>query len=321
MNKEKKYAGVDISKDYLDIAIVGSPDKWRFGNNQTGIKKAIKEFRKKSPVMVVFESTGGLEIDLWLALNEAGIDAAPINPRQIRNFAQALNQQAKTDAIDAQVIAQFGQAIKPKPQVVPDTQELKELVARRNQIVEMISAENCRIKAARQNAIKTDIRANIDWLEKRRDEISKEILQAIENDPELKEKAKLLQSTPGVGPITTSTLLTELPELGKLNRREVAALVGVAPFNHESGRWKGKSIIWGGRGSIRRVLYMAAVAATTCNPVIRVFYQRLIKAGKPTKVALTACMRKLLIILNSMVKHQTYWQHFTPLVETNGHWV
>jgi transposase len=317
MNKEKNYVGVDISKDYLDIAVAGYIDKWRFGNNQTGIKKAIKEFKKKSPVMVVFESTGGLEIDLWLALNEAGIDAAPVNPRQIRSFAQALNKQAKTDTIDAQVIAQFGQATKPKTQIVPDTQGLKELVARRNQIVEMTSVENCRLKAARQNAIKQDIRTNIAWLEKRRDDITKEILQAIEDDPELKDKAKLLQSTPGVGPITTSTLLTELPELGALNRREVAALVGVAPFNHESGRWKGKSFIWGGRGSIRRVLYMAAVSATTSNPVIREFYQRLIKAGKAAKVALVACMRKLLIILNSMVRNRTHWQCFTTLSEAN----
>jgi transposase len=267
--------------------------------------------------MVVFESTGGLEIDLWLALNQAQIDAASINPRQVRNFAQALGVLAKTDKIDAQIIAQFGQATKPKPQVVPDTQQLKEMVARRNQLVEMISAETCRLKAARQNAIKKDIQTTISWLEKRRDEMNKEIIQAIEDDPELRDKAKLLQSTPGVGGITTAALLTELPELGNLNRHQVAALAGVAPFNKDSGRKRGKRSVWGGRASIRRVLYMATLVATSCNPVIRDFYRRLLKTGKPTKVALTACMRKLLIILNSMIKHKTLWQQSTPLVIAN----
>jgi transposase len=318
-NKEQKYAGVDISKDFLDIAIVDSDEKWRFNNNQTGIKKAIKLFKKWSPLMVSFESTGGMEIDLWLALNKAKIDAAPINPRQIRNFAQALGKLAKTDNIDAQVIAQFGQATKPKPQVVPDTQQLKEMVVRRNQLVEMISAETCRLKTARQNAIKKDIQTTINWLEKRRDDMNQEILQAIEDDPELRDKAKLLQSTPGVGEITTAALLTELPELGNLNRHQIAALAGLAPFNRDSGRLRGKRTVWGGRASIRRVLYMATLVATGCNPVIRNFYRRLLDAGKPTKVALTACMRKLLIILNSMIKNHTLWQYSTPLVIANCH--
>jgi transposase len=317
MNKEQKYAGVDISKDFLDVAVVDSDEKWRLANNKTGINKAIKVFKKRSPIMVVFESTGGLEIDLWLALNQAQIDAASINPRQVRNFAQALGVLAKTDKIDAQIIAQFGQATKPKPQVVPATQQLKEMVARRNQLVEMISAETCRLKAARQNKIKQDIQTTISWLEKRRDEMNKEIIQAIEDDPELRDKAKLLQSTPGVGGITTAALLTELPELGNLNRHQVAALAGVAPFNKDSGRKSGKRSVWGGRASIRRVLYMATLVATSCNPVIRDFYRRLLKTGKPTKVALTACMRKLLIILNSMIKHKTLWQQSIPLVIAN----
>jgi transposase len=319
MNKEQIYVGVDISKDYLDVAIVDSGEKWRFDNSQTGIKKAIKVLKKISPVMVVFESTGGLEIALWLALNQAKINAASINPRQIRNFAQAMGKLAKTDTIDAQILAQYGQAMKPKPQLVPATQQLKELMARRRQIVEMISAETCRLKAARQLSIKQDIQAHIDWLQKRLDDTNKELLQAIDSDPGMKEKAKLLRSTPGVGPVMTVALLSQLPELGELNRHEIAALAGVAPLNRDSGRMRGKRTIWGGRASIRSVLYMVALAASRHNPVISVFYQRLITAGKAKKVALIACMRKLLIILNSMIKHKTLWLHSTPLVVDTYH--
>jgi len=314
MNKEQTYAGVDISKDYLDVTFVDSDKKWRFNNNQPGIKKAIEVFKEMAPVMVVFEATGGLELSLWLALTQAGINAAPINPRQIRNFAQAKGKLAKTDNIDAQIIAQYGQAMKPNAQLVPDTQELKELMARRSQIVEMISAEKSRLKAARQTRIKQDIQTHIDWLEKRLCDTDKELKQAINNDPVLREKAMLLQSTPGVGPTMTAALLTQLPELGTLNRHQVAALAGVAPLNRDSGRMRGKRAVWGGRASIRGVLYMSTLVATRYNPVISIFYQRLCAEGKAKKVALTACMRKLLIILNSMIKHKTLWQHSTPLL-------
>jgi transposase len=283
MNKEQTYAGVDISKGYLDVTIVDADRKWRFANNQ------------------------------------AGIDAAPINPRQVRKFAQAKGKLAKTDNIDAQIIAQYGQAMKPSPQLVPDTQELKELMARRSQIVEMISAEKSRLKAARQRRIKQDIQTHIDWLEKRLHDTDKELMQAIDDNPVLQEKAELLQSTPGVGPTMTAALLTQLPELGTLNRHEVAALAGVAPLNRDSGRMRGKRTVWGGRASIRGVLYMSTLDATRYNPVIRVFYQRLCSEGKPKKLALTACMRKLLIILNSMIKHKTLWQHSTPLLVVPCH--
>lgn len=319
MNKEQIYAGVDISKDFLDVAIVDSDEKWRFANNQSGIMKAIKVFKGMTQVMAVFESTGGLELSLWLALTQAGINAASINPRQIRNFAQAKGKLAKTDNIDAQIIAQYGQAMKPKPQFVPDTQELKELMARRTQIVEMISAEKSRLKAARQRRIKQDIQTHIDWLEKRLHDTDKELMQAINDNPVLREKAELLQSTPGVGPTMTAALLSQLPELGTLNRHQVAALVGVAPLNRDSGRMRGKRAVWGGRASIRGVLYMSALVATRYNPVISVFYQRLCGEGKAKKVALIACMRKLLIILNSMLKHKTIWQHSAPLIVDTCH--
>ena len=317
MDKEQTYAGVDISKDYLDVTIVDSDKMWRFTNNQVGIKKVIKVFQEMASIMVVFESTGGLEISLWLALNEAGINAAPINPRQIRHFAQAKGKLAKTDNIDAQIIAQYGQAMKPNPQLVPDTQELKELMARRSQIVEMIASEKSRLKAARQKLIKQDIQDHIDWLQKRIHETDKELIRAIDDNPVLQEKAKLLRSTPGVGPTTTAALLIQLPELGTLNRHEVAALAGVAPLNRDSGRMRGKRAVWGGRASVRGILYMSALVATRYNPVISAFYQRLCAEGKAKKVAIIACMRKLLIILNSMIKHKTLWQHSTSLVIAN----
>jgi transposase len=317
MDKEQTYAGVDISKDYLDVTIVDSDKMWRFTNNQVGIKKVIKVFQEMASIMVVFESTGGLEISLWLALNQAGINAAPINPRQIRHFAQAKGKLAKTDNIDAQIIAQYGQAMKPNPQLVPDTQELKELMARRSQIVEMIASEKSRLKAARQKLIKQDIQDHIDWLQKRIHETDKELIRAIDDNPVLQEKAKLLRSTPGVGPTTTAALLIQLPELGTLNRHEVAALAGVAPLNRDSGRMRGKRTVWGGRASVRGILYMSALVATRYNPVISAFYRRLCAEGKAKKVAITACMRKLLIILNSMIKHKTLWQHSTSSVMAN----
>jgi transposase len=298
------------------VTIVDSNKILRFTNNQVGIKKVIKVFQEMASIMVVFESTGGLEISLWLALNQAGINAAPINPRQIRNFAQAKGKLAKTDNIDAQIIAQYGQAMKPNPQLVPDTQELKEWMARRSQIAEIIAAEKSRLKAARQKLIKQDIQDHIDWLQKRIHETDKELVQAIDDNPVLQEKAKLLRSTPGVGPTTTAALLIQLSELGTLNRHEVAALAGVAPLNRDSGRMRGKRTVWGGRASVRGILYMSALVATRYNPAISVFYQRLCAEGKAKKVAIIACMRKLLIILNSMIKHKTLW-HSTSSVMAN----
>ena len=309
MNKEQKYVGVDISKNSLDIAVFGSNQRWRFHNSPVGIERTIGALEAMKPVFVVFEATGGMEIPFWAALSKAGIDAAPINPRQIRDFARAKGILTKTDAIDAQVIAHYARAMQPRPQPFPDTQDLKEVMARRSQLVEMISGEKNRLKAARRENIKEDIKAHIEWLETRLDNVDKELRKAIEASPVWREKDRLLRSTPGVGPILSATLLTQLPELGTLNRHQVAALAGVAPLNHDSGMMRGKRTIWGGRGRLRSALYMAALVATRCNTVIRVFYKRLCSQGKPKKLALTACMRKLLAILNSMVKHRTAWTH------------
>lgn len=309
MSKEQTYVGVDVAKDNLDFAVSGDTKRWRFGNSPAGIKQAIAELRVVKPVLVVFEATGGLEVPLWAALSEAGLDAAPMNPRQIRDFARAKGRLAKTDAIDAQVIAQYGQAMQPKPQAFPDTHDLKEVMARRSQLVEMISAEKTRLKAVRQESIKQDIKAHIEWLETRLSDVEKGLRKAIKASPVWREKDELLQSTPGVGPTLSATLLTQLPELGTLNRHQVAALSGVAPLNRDSGLMRGKRTVWGGRPRVRRALYMAALVGTRYNSVIRAFYQRLCSEGKAKKVALVACMRKLLTILNSMVKRHTPWLH------------
>jgi transposase len=307
MNKEQIYVGADISKDSLDIAVFDSNQKWRFDNNSPGIRQAVKKFKSLETILVVFESTGGLELSFWQALTEAGINAAPVNPRQIRDFAKAKGRLAKTDTIDAQTIAHYGQAMQPRTQRFPDTQDLKELMSRRMQIVQMITAEKNRLKSARKTDVKQDIKIHIEWLESRLDNVDKELRKTINEDPALQAKDKLLQSTPGVGPTLSATLLTQLPELGMLNRRQVAALVGVAPLNRDSGLMKGKRAVWGGRGRVRNALYMATLVATRYNPVIGPFYQRLCAEGKVKKLALIACMRKLLIILNSMLKYHSPW--------------
>lgn len=307
MNKEQNYIGVDISKDNLDIAVYGSKNRWRFTNNMPGIKQAIDLFKNMLPVLVIFEATGGLELSFWAALTEADIDAVLVNPRQIRDFAKAGGKLAKTDTLDAEIIAHYGQAMQPKPQPFPDTQDLKELVARRNQIVEMISAEKNRFKAARSADIKQDITVNIEWLESRLKNLDQDLKKSIKENPVLQEKDQLLRSTPGVGHALSATLLACLPELGKLNRHQVAALVGVAPLNRDSGLMKGKRAVWGGRGRVRKALYMATLVATRYNLVISSFYHRLCDGIKVKKLALIACMRKLLTILNSMLKTHSYW--------------
>ncbi|HAS28476.1 MAG TPA: IS110 family transposase [Dehalococcoidia bacterium] len=245
---------------------------------------------------------------LYIALNEAKLPAAPVNPRQVRDFAKATGKLAKTDILDARVIAHFAAALHPQPRSIPESREIKEIVARRNQLVQMIVAEKNRLHSARKN-IKARIQVHIQWLEEELDNTNKELEQCINDNPEWQKKNNLLQSMPGVGPVLSTTLLADLPELGKLNRRQIAALTGVAPLNRDSGTLRGKRTIWGGRATVRGALYMATLVATRFNPVIRQLYQRLLDSGKLKKVAIVACMRKLLIILNSMVKHNTKWSY------------
>lgn len=305
---EKVYVGIDISKDSLDVAVHASDQRWQFANDDAGIISLCQLLVKLKPVLVAFEATGGYEFPLYLAMDAAGLPATPVNPRQIRDFARSLGKLAKTDAIDARVIAQFALANPElKPKHVADTQELKEMVARRRQLTQMITAETNRLRGARK-ALKVRIEAHISWLKQELADTDRELREKIRKDPVWHEKDDLLRSTPGVGSTLSATLISQLPELGTLNRKEVAALVGVAPLNRDSGKAHGRRTVWGGRATVRAVLYMATLAATKHNAVIRRFYQRLRVAGKSKKVALTACMRKLLTILNAMLKHHTPWE-------------
>ncbi len=307
----KVYLGIDISKDSLDVAVKDSNRRWRFTNDGAGITGVCQIMARLKPELVAFEATGGYELPLYIALDEAGLPAAPVNPRQIRDFARSMGKLAKTDAIDAQIIAQFAAANPDlKPKHIADTQELKEVVIRRAQILEMITAETNRLRGTRQKQ-RARIEAHITWLKEELGNIDRELKNTIKKDPVWREKDSLLQSTPGVGPTLSATLLGQLPELGTLNRKEVAALVGVAPFNRDSGNMHGHRCVWGGRTAVRTVLYMATLVAVRHNLVIRRFYERLCSVGKSKKVAIVACMRKLLTILNAMLKYHTTWNYVT----------
>jgi transposase len=302
--------GIDISKDSLDVAVHETSKRMHFTNDHSGITKLCRKLKQMNPDLVVFEATGGYEMPLYLGLDKAGLPAAPVNPRQIRDFARSTGKLAKTDVLDAQAIAHFGAAIHPEPRLVPDTQELKGAQARRTQILEMITAENNRLRGTSKE-VKQRIKAHITWLQKELADTDRDIMAMIKKEPEWREKDNILQSVPGVGPTLSATIIGSLPEIGTLNRRQIAALVGVAPLNRDSGKFHGRRRVWGGRGRVRTVLYMATLVATRHNPVIRHFYERLCAAGKGKKVALTACMRKLITILNSMIKHQTSWSYIT----------
>lgn len=310
MNTETVYIGIDIGKEKIDVALHSSETQWSFSNNDLGITEAVRNILEASPALVVLEATGNLQASLVAALAIAGITPAVVNPRQIRDFAKATGRLAKTDAIDARVIAHFAAAIHPEPRTLSDdqAQELKDIVSRRRQVSDMLTAEKNRIGSARK-VVRSRIQAHIVWLQKELEDIDGNLRRAIQESPIWREKDDLLQSVPGIGPVASVTILTQLPELGTLNRRQIAALVGVAPFNRDSGMFRGKRMIWGGRSHVRAVLYMATMVAARFNPVIRDFYERLCAAGKAKKVALTACMRKLLTILNAMLKHRVPWNN------------
>jgi len=315
MDKEKVYVGIDIAKEKIDVAVHSSGHRWSFSNDDTGITKAVSCISGVSPVLVAVEATGNFQTSLVAALAIAGITLAVVNPRQIRDFAKATGRLAKTDIIDAQVIAHFAAAIHPTPRSLSDTeaQELKNVMARRRQVSEMLTAERNRFGSA-SKTVRNRIQAHITWLQHELDETDDNLRRVIRESPVWREKDDLLQSVPGIGPIVSATLMTQLPELGTLNRRQIAALVGVAPFNRDSGTLRGKRTIWGGRSRVRAALYMATIVATRYNPIIRNFYKRLCNTGKAKKVALTACMRKLLVILNAMLKHRVPWNYKLPMI-------
>ena len=302
------YVGVDVSKDLLDVKVLPSNEFQQFSNDDAGIKKLIKFLKKIDPVLIVFESTGGLEMPAVGSLIENNLPVVIINPRQIRDFAKATGRLAKTDSIDADTIARFACDIRPEVRPIKDehTQLLSALNARRRQIVDMLVAEKNRLYTA-PKPNKKSIQKHIQWLERSLVDINKDIYKTIKKSPTWRENDKILQSFKGIGPIVSAALLCDLPELGTLNRKKIATLVGVAPLNCDSGRFRGRRRIKGGRANVRRKLYMAAVASIRHNPMMKDFYNRLIDAGKPPKLAITACMRKILTILNAMMKNRTYW--------------
>ncbi len=309
MTQQECFVGIDVSKASLDIAVLPEERVWRVEREEASIAGLVKELRTLAPRLIVLEATGGLESPLTAALATAGLPVAVVNPRQARDFAKATGRLSKTDALDAQILARLGQTLRPPVRVLKneETQELEALLTRRRQIVEMLTMEKNRLPAAGQR-VRKDITAHIAWLTKRLKDVDGDLQSAIAASDFWRIKDDIIRSLPGAGKVLSTTLLASLPELGILNRRQIAALVGVAPFNCDSGTMRGSRHVWGGRASVRSVLYMATIAAIRCNPDIRAFHARLRAAGKKPKVAITACMRKLLTILNSMVRSNTPWQ-------------
>ena len=304
------FVGIDVSKDKLDVAVRPVQEQFSASNDDTGIAELRKRLKRHRGALVVIEATGGLEHVVAAALSTSGFRVAIVNPRQVREFGRAIGQLAKTDKIDADLLALFGEKVSPDPRPLPDKdlQALQALVARRRQIQEMLTAERNRLGAAREPAVRQGLKKHIEWLRKQVKDVDRQLGDAIKNSPVWCAKEDWLRSTPGVAPVLSTSMIAQLSELGSLNRKKIAALVGVAPFASDSGRFHGKRIIWGGRAPVRSALYMAALVGVRHNPVLREFYSRLRADGKEPKVALVACMRKLLTILNAMVRTNTYWK-------------
>ena len=302
------FAGIDVSKAHLDYAFHGENQSYRVANDEAGVAQIVTEMQRREMGRIVVEATGGMEMVLVAALAEAKQPVALVNPRQARDFAKSTGKLAKTDQIDCHILAHYGQAIQPRIYELPDaeSQYLGAVLARRRQIVEMLTAERNRLSSA-PKSLRARIQEHIHWLEEEKGGLDKDLHDHIQQSDLWKAKDEILRSTPGVGPGLSATLLFDVPELGRLTGKEIAALVGVAPFNRDSGKFRGKRIVWGGRAQVRAALYMSALSAIRFNSVIQTFYNRLTKAGKPFKVAITACMRKLLTILNAMVKSGQPW--------------
>lgn len=302
------FAGIDVAKAHLDVAIDGPGAPWQVPNDAAGIGAVVARLQPLAPALIVLEATGALEAAVVAALAAAGLPVAVVNPRQVRDFARASGRLAKTDRLDAQVLARFAAVMRPPVRPLPDTeaQALAALLARRRQVQEMLAAERHRLALA-EAVVRPQIEAHIAWLTQQRDDLDTELRERVQQSPLWQEQAALLQSVPGVGPVLATTMLAELPELGGLPSKPLAALVGVAPLNQDSGRQRGKRRVWGGRGRVRTVLYMAALVATRCNPIIADLYTRLCQAGKARKVALVACMHKLLTLLNALLRKKEAW--------------
>lgn len=309
MQSTPLFVGIDVSKERLDTALRPSGERWATPNEAHGISTLCRRLQPLAPTLIVLEATGGLELPVVGALAAAGLPVVVVNPRQVRDFAKATGQLAKTDTLDAAVLAHFAEAVRPPVRPLPDaaTQALDALLTRRRQLLEMRTAEQNRLGSA-PPPVRRGITQHLHWLDRQLAQMDEDLTRTIRESPVWRAQDHLLQSVPGVGPVLARTLLARVPELGTLNRKQIAALIGVAPLNRDSGTKRGRRSVWGGRASVRAVLYMGALTASRCNPVIQAFYARLRAAGKATKVALTACMHKLLIILNAMVKHQSPWR-------------
>jgi transposase len=301
------FVGIDVSKACLDVCVSSEQAVWSVSNDDAGIDALVQRLAAVSPALVVLEATGSLQRLLVARLLAGGLPLAVVNPRQVRDFAKSLGQLAKTDALDARVLCRFGAAVRPAQRELPDAaaQDFADQLARRRQLVEMLVVEKVRLKQSHNREVRRDLKEHIEWLEKQLRASDAGLHQSVERSPAWQAKRDLLQEVAGVGPVTVLTLLADLPELGQLDRKQIAALVGVAPLNRDSGTLRGRRTVWGGRAQVRRTLYMATLTAVRYNPILQPFYDRLRIAGKPVKVALVACMRKLLTILNAMLRDRT----------------
>ena len=310
IGKKEIFIGIDVSKNTLDVALNLDGHYWQFSNDKQGIQKIIRICDDLKPVLVVMEASGGLEMLAAEKIHTASHPVTVVNPTRTRAFARALGLLAKTDKIDAEMLAKFAASVRPRVNVMRNALEthLKALVTRRRQIVKMLTSEKSRRHSARPTA-RPHILKHIDWLKDELAQLDEEISTQLKKNPVWRHKRKIYETLTGVGPVTSATMLAELPELGKVNRKRIAALVGVAPVCHDSGNRRGKRRIFGGRAAVRRTLYMATLSATRSNPVIKEFYERLLANGKEKKVALTACMRKMLVILNAMAREERVWNY------------
>jgi transposase len=310
MSEARPCVGIDVSQAALDVAVSPSGEHWQVSNDEPGFVQLIERFRALAPERIVLEATAGFEVPVAAALASAGLPVVIVNPRQVRDFARSIGRLAKTDALDAQVLAEFAGRIRPKLRPLPDatTRELSALVARRRQLVEMRASESTRLTPALE-AVKPDIREHLRYLDKRIKDLEHELHDRLRASPLWRVQEDLLRSIPGVGPVLTATLLADVPEMGHLGHKQLAALIGLAPLNRDSGQWRGKRSIWGGRAHVRAVLYMATITAIRLNPIVKALYVRLTNAGKPRKVAITAAMHKLLRICNAIITHQTAWRY------------
>ena len=309
MSGKEKYIGIDVGKNWLDFAIAGDNNIIRYENHNLGISKLIEKMDQVQPKLIAVEASGGYELAFVNALMQKAYQVAVVNPTRVRALANARGLLAKTDEIDARNIATYAEMIKPEPKQPQEDIDIRirALIIRREQLVEIRAAEGNRLGTCHQST-KTDIREHLDWLERQIGILDDEIQHLVKSSEKWKSQTGLLETIPGVGFITAVTVTANMPELGELNRQKIAALAGLAPYNRDSGKKRGKRRIFGGRQSVRRVLYMAALSATRHNKVIKEFYERLIGKGKPFKVAITACMRKMITIMNVMVRNQTEWK-------------